>query len=123
VQIAPTTWREGFSTKLPVNATAQNAKEIGIVLVVDHKMVFKDRMKTRKLDVRLACGRALPRELPGAAVGRFASSRRVPSALGAGRMPIECRRSSFHRICLNLAIWNRLMVRFEYTPVDSRWRH
>jgi hypothetical protein len=29
--------------------------------------------------------------------------------------------SSFHRICLNLKIWNRLMGRFEYTPVDSRW--
>ena len=52
-------------------------------------------------------GRALSRELPGAAVGRFASSRRISSALGAGRMPIECRRSNFHRICLNLKIWNR----------------
>jgi hypothetical protein len=34
-------------------------------------------------------------------------------------MPIEVRRSSFYRICLNLEIWNRLMGRFEYTPVDS----
>jgi hypothetical protein len=66
-------------------------------------------------------GRALSRELPGAVVGRFASSRRTSSALGAGHMPIECPCFSFHRICLNLKIWNRLMGRFEYTPVDSRW--
>jgi hypothetical protein len=41
-------------------------------------------------------------------------------AIGAGCMPIDNPRSSFHRICLNLVIWNRLMGRFEYTPVDSR---
>jgi hypothetical protein len=36
-------------------------------------------------------------------------------------MPIDIPRFGFYRICLNLKIWNRLMGRFEYTPVDSRW--
>jgi hypothetical protein len=42
--------------------------------------------------------RALLAELPGAVVGRSASSRRISSALGAGYMPIEARRSCFHRV-------------------------
>jgi hypothetical protein len=47
---------------------------------------------------------------------------RAPSALGAVLLPVHIRPFSFHRICLNLKIWNRLMGQFEYMPVDSRWR-
>jgi len=60
----------------------------------------------------------LPRELPGAVVGACTCSRRISRATREALLPVEVDRFSFHRICLNLKIWNRLMGRFEYTPVD-----
>jgi hypothetical protein len=66
--------------------------------------------------------RARSRELPGAAVGACTRSRRISRATREALLPTEVRCSSFHRICLNLKIWNRLMGRFEYRPVDPRWR-
>jgi hypothetical protein len=55
-------------------------------------------------------------------VGACARSRRISRATREALLPIEGHRFSFHRNCLNLRIWNRLMGRFEYTtPVDSRW--
>jgi hypothetical protein len=36
-------------------------------------------------------------------------------------LPADNPRFGFYRVCLNLAIWNRLMGRCEYMPVDSRW--
>jgi hypothetical protein len=65
--------------------------------------------------------RALLAELPGAVVGACTRPRRISRATREALLPIDIPRFGFYRICLNLKIWNRLMGRFEYMPVDSRW--